>query len=232
MSDEVIVSAERYTFLRLMEENTLSVFNWSSENQSEYNSLYDNFIETNGKDKIEVSDQAKGAALEDLVSFIFKNISIFQYIRNHHTSDFEIDIIVKLSPRGIQYKNFIHFCRYIDTYLVGECKNYNKNLSVTYTGKFYSLLKRYNLKFGIIFSFKGLTGQDRCKGWIDATGLTKKVYLKDNVIILDFNKKHFEKIKNGENFIDILNNILEQTILDINADLKFFEEHENIGFLE
>ena len=53
----------------------------------------------------------------------------------------------------------------------GECKNYKKNLDVTYVGKLYSLMTVTGVSTGIIFTQKGLTG--RSEGFKDAYGLTK-----------------------------------------------------------
>jgi hypothetical protein len=232
MCDNVSISPERYHLLELLESGASDLFKWSEQVKSEYKGLYKIFCDTHSDGNTGFSNNDKGKALEDLVTFIFKNIKLFKYIRNHQTGDFEIDIIVKLSTLGYASKQYYQFLNYISNYLIGECKNYNDTLSITYTGKFYSLLKRYDIGLGIIFSYKGLAGQSYCSGWTDALGLTKKVYLKEKILILDFNIKYFEKLNSGENFIDILNELIDQTILDITSDFNTIDEHEDIGSLE
>lgn len=234
MSEEYTVifskDSNDYYKYRLLMENNLNVFQWSEENQIQYNDLYETFVNTTGKPKSEVSDEEKGKSLEDIVEFLFSKTSIFQYIRNHRTGDFELDIILKLSNRGIAFKDYISIAKKTSSHLIGECKNYKKPLSITYTGKFYSLLDRYNLKLGIIFSYHGLAGSDECKGWTAASGFTKKMYLKNDVIILDFNQIHFNMIRNGKSFIDVLNGLMEKTIFDIDDELNYIQ-HEDIGTL-
>ena len=230
MPENISVSPDRYHMLELLEKGESDLFKWSDNIMSKYKELYQAFCDTHSETSF--SDKDKGETLEDLATFIFKNIRLFRYIRNHQTGDFEIDIIVKLSKLGYACKDNYQFLSYIPNYLIGECKNHNKTLKITYTGKFYSLLKRYDMQLGIIFSYYGLTGHAYCNGWTDSIGLTKKVYLKEKMLILDFNKKHFEKLNNGENFIDVLNGLIDETVMDINSDFNSIEEHEGIGPLE
>jgi len=231
MTENISITPDRYHLLRLLEDGKSDLFEWSDYVKLEYKELYEIFCKTHSDDA-KYSTKVKGESLENLVTFIFKNIRLFKYIRNHQTGDFEIDIVVKLSDLGYGLRQYYQFLSYISNYLIGECKNYNKALAITYTGKFYSLLKRYDMKFGMIFSYYGLTGRTSCNGWTDSTGFTKKIYLKDNTLILDFNKEHFEQLNNGENFIDIINDLIDKTILDINSEFDFITNHEGIGALE
>ena len=91
---------------------------------------------------------------------------------------------------------------------LGECKNYNSTLNVTYVGKFYSLLVSTDVPFGIIFTQKGLTG---CENeFHDAYGLTKVVrivekYQNDReMFILTFTLEDYEKIANGDSFFSLI----------------------------
>ena len=88
---------------------------------------------------------------------------------------------------------------------LGECKNYNKRVGVTYVGKFCSLLLTNNIKLGIIFSYHGVSG----RGWNNGAGLIKKFYLhkeklEERFCIIDFSYKEFESIYYGKNFLQIV----------------------------
>ena len=115
----------------------------------------------------------KGEALENLVSYLLTiSGNIFNVDRNLRTSTNEIDQIVTLTPQGKVLLTYHLIDPKLDTFL-GECKNYDKAVSVTYIGKFCSLLLTNNIKIGILFSYYGTSGT----GWSNGAGLIKKFYL-------------------------------------------------------
>lgn len=112
----------------------------------------------------------KGEALENLVSYLLTiSGNIFNVDRNLRTSTNEIDQIVTLTPQGKVLLTYHLIDPKLDTFL-GECKNYDKAVSVTYIGKFCSLLLTNNIKIGILFSYYGTSGT----GWSNGAGLIKK----------------------------------------------------------
>ena len=162
----------------------------------------------------------KGGALEELVVFLAESTDFFEVFPNLRTHTNEIDLLLRTK---IGAKKL--FCQFlsIDTDIIFECKNYNKKVSVTWIGKFHSLLRNQGCKFGVIFSYEGFTGSD----WKDATGLVKKIFLKDNILILDFNITDFEKLSSGDNFLNLLcdkiDSIKHDTIHDID---HYCKKHE------
>lgn len=162
----------------------------------------------------------KGRALEDLVVFLAESTNFFEVFPNLRTHTNEIDLLLrtKIGAKEL-FRQFLS----IDTDILFECKNYNKKVSVTWIGKFHSLLRNQGCKFGVIFSYEGFTGSD----WKDATGLAKKIFLKDNILILDFNITDFEKLSSGDNFLNLLcdkiDSIKHDTIHDID---HYCKEHE------
>ena len=133
----------------------------------------------------------KGEALENLVSYLLTiSGNIFNVDRNLRTSTNEIDQIVTLTPQGKVLLTYHLIDPKLDTFL-GECKNYDKAVSVTYIGKFCSLLLTNNIKIGILFSYYGTSGT----GWSNGAGLNKKFYLhkgrnwKINIALLNFSIK-------------------------------------------
>lgn len=170
-------------------------------------------------------DAIKGKSLENLASYLLKiSGGIFSVDKNLRNTTNEIDQLVKLNQKGkvllthglIESKlaNFI-----------GECKNYNKNISVTYVGKFSSLLLSNQTKLGILFSYHGVSGQ----GWSNAAGLIKKFYLhKENLLdrycIIDFNIKDFDSIAQGKNLLQIVDEKLAALQYDTDYS-RFLSKH-------
>jgi len=86
-----------------------------------------------------------------------------------------------------------------------ECKDYKEPISVTYIGKFYSLMQSTHNNIGIMFSYKGFSG----KNWGGAKGLTKKLFLlkenmQDKSYILEFTVKDFQDILDGKSIFNLL----------------------------
>ena len=166
----------------------------------------------------EASNQEKGEALEDISVFLLEESGgLFDTSRNIWTSTNEIDVLVKANVKG----NFFCNNNIIDprfSLFISECKNHAGKVGVTHVGKFCSLLISNKVKFGIIFSYEGITG----KGWRDATGLVKKFYLhigklKNRYCIIDFNIKDFKRISNGDNFFQIV----EEQLISLQFDTDF-----------
>lgn len=171
------------------------------------------------------SKQEKGRALEEIVSFILSNSGcIFKVYKNVRKNTNEIDQLVSLTPSGkYLLKNGIINSLY-DNFIC-ECKNYKNKVQVTFVGKFYSLMQTCKMRLGILFSYKGVSGNN----WSEGTGLIKKIYMYDlssdtNHIIVDFNINDFNAIKNGSNFLDIIENKLLSLQLDTDFS-QYVKEH-------
>lgn len=140
----------------------------------------------------------KGEALENLVSYLLTiSGNIFNVDRNLRTSTNEIDQIVTLTPQGKVLLTYHLIDPKLNTFL-GECKNYDKAVSVTYIGKFCSLLLTNNIKIGILFSYYGTSGT----GWSNGAGLIKKFYLhkeklEDKYCIIDFSIPKMKTTRSG-----------------------------------
>lgn len=178
------------------------------------------------KESYENKSTNKGKVLEYLVKFIFEKSKIFKIHTNLHTSTNEIDDIIQLSDLG----NMCTSKKLIDIkgeYLIGECKNYSQGIDVTWVGKFCNLVAcQGNCRLGILFSYCGFKGVNN---WDSSKGLAKKFYyLKENedekMFIIDFNLSDFERIVNGETFIDIVNAKISELETDTNIS-KYLTIH-------
>lgn len=173
---------------------------WSEDDFNAYDKLMERLIDLNKHENVKTTD--KGKALEDLVSFIIKKTYFFEVYRNISTSTNEIDQVIRLSNRGKQALKSLELSRDIleieEEIFLSECKNYQSNLGVSWVGKFYGLLKTCDCKFGIIFSLKGLTGDE--KEWKDAYGLIKVFRLvekhqnNNDFYIIEFNIDDFKRL--------------------------------------
>lgn len=167
----------------------------------------------------------KGEVLEKLVSYLLTiSGNIFYVDRNLRTSTNEIDQLVSLTPKGKILLSYHLVNSKLECFL-GECKNYDKSVSVTYIGKFCSLLLTNNVKIGILFSYHGVSGT----GWSNGSGLIKKFYLhkeklEDKYCIIDFSIKDFESILEGKNMLQIIEEQLKSLQFDTDYS-RYLSKH-------
>ena len=196
---------------------------FSIEEKEEYNRLLNRLIETNSSN---FSTKEKGDALEDIARFVLNSGRIFDIYKDLRTTTNELDQLVKANNAG----KLLFSHNLIDSRLntfIGECKNYQNKISVTYVGKICSLLLTTETKICILFSYHGVTGSD----WTYASGLIRKFYLsKENdserFCIIDFNINDFKDIQDGNNFLQIVHD----KILALKIDTEYLDllvPHEN-----
>lgn len=194
----------------------------TQEQRKKYERLLKKFHDLN-QEKISSAEeipnikQLKGKALEELATYLIKiSGGIFIVEQNIRTTTNEIDQVVKLTPTG-KYLCANGLINSRLSHFLGECKNYNKKVNVTYIGKFCNLLLTTKIHLGILFSYHGITGA----GWKEASGLIRKFYLhkedeSKRFCIIDFNYKDFCSILTDRNFLQIIDEKLEALQLDTN----------------
>lgn len=210
------MSAKEYLLTQYKEKearfNELTRFD--ADEKLQYAKLLENLISVNSNN--EISRNEKGKALEDIVSFLLVKTNIFKVQKNLHTGTNEIDQIVELGFIGKEFKSQIDI---LGDVFLGECKNYNKSVGVTWVGKFYSLLET-TCRLGVIFSYFGLSG----KGWHDASGLVRKLHINKEdfnrrFYIIDFNVEDFKLVNQGQSFL----NILQAKISGLRTDTDYLK---------
>lgn len=162
--------------------------------------------------KLGVTTKNKGDALEGIVNFIIEKSYFLEVYDNNKTATNELDQIVVISDYGkqaLEYNNISSSLLNLEgDFFLGECKNYDGKIGVTWIGKFNTLLNVCgNCKLGIIFSYDGLTGKEN--NWEAAHGLTKVIYtlspLNEKKYIIDFNIYDFKALSDkNNNFFNIL----------------------------
>ena len=202
----------------------------NAEQKKTYKTLLDEFKELhelNFKDEDVPRNlhNLKGEALEKLVVYLLEiSGGIFVVKKNLRTATNEIDQVISLSEKGkVLFRHGLLNSKYEN--LLGECKNYDKAVSVTYIGKFCSLLLTTNIKIGILFSYHGVSGKD----WSDGKGLIKKFYLhkermEERYCIINFSVKEFDEILDGKNLLQILDEQLKALQYDTDYS-RFLSKH-------
>lgn len=209
---------ESYILKEFMEEivqNDLDRFNiftrWGNSEKEEFKILLENLKKPYDKNK--ETTKSKGDRLEHLVEFIIKKSYFFEIFKNVHTETNEIDEVIVLSDRGKQALKRFNLSRDLipieENTFLGECKNYDTSLSVTYVGKFYSLMTVTGVSFGIVFTQKGLSGES--EGYKDAYGLTKVLRMIENsrnegkdFYLLTFTLEDYEELLQGKTFFELI----------------------------
>jgi len=183
---------------------------WSEKDVCEYKKLLEKLKEPSIDGE---TTKEKGNKLEELISFIINKSYFFEVHSNIHTGTNEIDEVIVLSKQGKQAMSSYGISRdllEINTdVILGECKNYQSRLNVTYVGKFYSLMVASGVSFGIIFTQNGLTGVEN--EYRDAQGLIKVLRIiekyknrNDDFFILSFELEDYEKIGEGRSIFDLI----------------------------
>ncbi|AIQ70347.1 hypothetical protein [Paenibacillus graminis] len=212
----------KFTDIDDVEEHFNTLSKLSDEDMLEYKVLLENLEEVNKKKvtktKITQGDNntlQKGKALENLVSFLWQKSGFFEVHDNIRNSTNEIDQLVEFNFKGIMFEKFLPVNKTNSSFLVSECKNYDKKISVTWVGKLYSLTCTNSSRFGFLFSFHGMAARG---GWDSAIGLTKKLFLQkerldEKISIIDFNIEDFRMISNGANFLHLIKAKIDSLIL-------------------
>lgn len=237
---------ENYNIKQYLQEiiqKPLDIFHeltsWSEEDKQDFFVLLENLKKP--FDKTTETTKDKGDRLENLVSFLIQKSYFFEIYRNVHTGTNEIDEVIILSEKGKQALHEFNLSRDIleidPDIALGECKNYDSTLNVTYVGKFYSLLVSTNVSFGIIFTQKGLTGNE--DEFHDAYGLTKVLRIIEKyqnsreMIILTFTLEDYDKIANGESFFNLIK--AKKLALHLSSEYDSFLKdypHDNIDSIK
>ena len=202
----------------------------SDEQKALYHEKLEEFIKYNEMKASDVGvpknlNTLKGKSLEELASYLLEiSGDLFEVKQNLRTTTNEIDQVFIPKPKAkMLIANGIINRKY--ELFLGECKNYNRSVDVTYVGKFCSLLLTNQIKLGIMFSYHGISGS----GWSNASGIVKKFYLhkerdEDRYCIIEFSKDDFLAIDKGENFLQIIENKILSLRLDTDYT-KYLSKH-------
>ena len=191
---ERAVSQSGYTlaeFIRESGRRNSTLLMMSDECIKEYQNLYMD-IDNGG-----LSKREKGKKLEELAELLFKRSieNVLDVYKNCRTSTNEIDLLVRWTENA-QSAGLNTSFPFTGEIFLCECKNYEGAVSVTYVGKFSSLMSVTESNFGVMISWDGVTGRGK---WADSNGLIKKIALREKRYIVVLDKidvrERYEKIK-------------------------------------
>jgi hypothetical protein len=97
-------------------------------------------------------------------------------------------------------------------YFICECKDWKKSANFATFAKFCRVMDSIKAKFGIIFSSKGISGEEKSK---HASREQLKVYQDRGLIIVVLNESDLDRIVSGENLIALLRSRYESVRLDL-----------------
>lgn len=173
-------------------------------------------------DSLHMKQSNKGKILERIADEIFLSTKMYTNKVNIRDSSNEIDLLVDLNNLGKLESNILPDIMKNNNQIIIECKNYNKKIDVTWIGKFHSLLRNRKKKLGIIFSYYSLRGKGQ---WDSAKGLVKKIYLIDEIAIINITKEDIEKIvKNEISIIKIIEEKYNELVFQTDIE-KYIKKH-------
>jgi hypothetical protein len=186
---EQVMSQSGYTladFIRESSRYNSSLLMMPDNSQMSFKELYE-CIDRGG-----LSKEEKGKKLEELSTVLFEKSveNMFDVYRNSRTSTNEIDLLIRWTEQARLSGVSSSFPCFGESFLC-ECKNYNGAVSVTYVGKFSSLMSVTSVDFGIMISWDGVTGRGK---WSDSMGLIKKIALRERRYIIVIDKMDLKKI--------------------------------------
>lgn len=193
-------------FSSLAEENPnflkKEIFGFKGESKDDFKRLLKEL-----KDAKESKNKyIKGLKLEEISKFLFKRTKLYEVEDRIRDSSNEIDLLLQKNDLGkiyglIDKESLMPDVMKDNKTIICECKNLDTTVGVTWVGKFYSLLSQRKLKLGIIISYNGLAGKGE---WDSSKGLVKKIYLKENIAILDIKYSDLEDIDKGKTIVDLI----------------------------
>ena len=182
------------------------LMNWITENEkkqgiiiarSKEESLYKvNLPYLQQLTKRAIKDQT-GVALESLATYLFSCVDGFEPIPRKTTNAFHFDVVIRNLIKD--HSLLGAFGNYIGV----ECKNISKTVSAQQLNHFIHKLRLHNMKCGIIFTNKGISGV-KFKGRAYGQQILVKTFNRDGMVIFDITKSDLDRISHGDNLLSIL----------------------------
>lgn len=190
---EDLLTSAGYTLsdmVKLFGQHNSKMLMLDSLNYTKFAELYEKL------EKGRLTKREKGKLLEDITALLFEKsvANFFEVFRNCRTSTNEIDLLIRWTDNARLSNIHTSFPCFGESFLC-ECKNYNEKVTVTYVGKFCSLLLVTGSNLGVMVSWKGVTSRG---SWSDSAGLIKKIALKEDKYIIVIDKNDLKRIYNKE----------------------------------
>lgn len=139
----------------------------------------------------------RGKALESLATYLFSCVDGFEPIPRKTTSAFHFDLVIR---NLVKTHSLLEA---LGDYIGVECKNISKTVSAEQLNHFIHKLRLHNMKCGIIFTNKGISGV-KYRGRMYGSQILVKTFNRDGIVIFDITKSDFDRISNGDNLLSLL----------------------------
>ena len=153
------------------------------------------------KELLERSENdTSGSSMEELATYLFscEFDSGFEPIPKKQTEAFHFDVVVR---NLIQAHPLLSM---LGEYIGIEAKNIKETVSAEQLNHFIHKLRLHNIRCGIIFTNKGVSGVEYLGDLKYGKNIQVKTFNRDNLIVFDITKDDILRIIQGNNLISIL----------------------------
>ncbi len=148
-----------------------------------------------------------GAHLERLAHYLVSMIpGARAYRRRRLGSGSDYDVVGSFEGPGLDFRTEL------GRYFACECKDWAKPADVTVIAKMAYFLQAANMRFGILFSSKGITGVSDQKA---AAREQLRVYSGMGIAIVVIDRRDLELMEAGESFLSLIRTRYEKVRLDV-----------------
>jgi hypothetical protein len=153
-----------------------------------------------------VGDDKSGMHLESLARYVMSSIpGCRAWKARSHSTDYDVVCALDAPPDD--------FRRDIGHYFLCECKNLSKPAGFTIIAKFARVLESEKCRFGILFSMKGITGNQKKPKHAQREVL--KLYHDTGIVIVVIDQNDLKQVVEGKNLVTLLRRKYETVRLDL-----------------
>lgn len=138
-----------------------------------------------------------GEELERLATYLFSCVDGFEPIPRKTTGAFHFDLVI----RNLVMNHSL--LQALGKYIGVECKNITKTVSAQQLNHFISKLRLHDMKCGIIFTNKGISGV-KFRGRKYGGQILVKTFNRDGIIVFDITRPDLDMLSRGDNLLSIL----------------------------
>jgi len=154
---------------------------------------------------------SQGRELEILAQYLLSSIPGFRTYPRRKTPSTDYDVVSTIEGLATDFRHEL------GRYIVCECKDWAKKVDFGTIAKFSRVLDAAKCKAGILFSRRGITGEERTTA---ASRERLKVYQDRGMVILSLNLADLQRVARRENLITLLRARYEAVRLDTGSTTK------------
>lgn len=139
-----------------------------------------------------------GETMEELATYLFSCVDGFEPIPKKETEAFHFDVIVRNLTREHPLLSML------GEYIGVEAKNIKNTVSAEQLNHFIHKLRLHNIRCGIIFTNKGISGVGYSDDAKYGKNIQVKTFNRDNLIVFDVTTDDIKRIIVGNNLISLL----------------------------